>query len=122
MIVTTSIVWVIAMLIYLADCLLLVDRGQAIFERAHGRWLAQFGSTHYALGGKPVLMLNPVAPWRAAVRSLPLFAASRPDAPLPSAIARVVRPLEPLVAAQGIAVLFVLPILMHYTPGWPFLI
>ncbi|HEX7385193.1 MAG TPA: hypothetical protein VF291_12835, partial [Burkholderiaceae bacterium] len=59
----------VAAAIYLVDCVVLLERGQALWSSAG----LAFGSLHYQLGGKVVAALNPLTPFVAAYRTLPLF-------------------------------------------------
>jgi hypothetical protein len=125
MVVTAGMVWILMILIYLADCVVLVDRGQAIFEFAGRRWLANFGTSSYVLLGKPVVVLNPAAPWRVAIRSLPLFSGRsgrQRDLLMSLDVVRVIKRTELHAAVQAVLVLGLVPYLMYRAPGWPFLV
>jgi len=104
----------VAAAIYLVDCVVLLRRGQALWSSAG----LAFGSLHYQLRGKAVALLNPLTPFVAAFRTLPLFsaAAGTKQADAVGALA----PLSVLGLIQLLLVLAVLPYCLLRAPGWPF--
>ncbi len=104
----------VAAAIYLFDCVVLLERGQALWSNR----ALSFGSNHYLVRGKVVALLNPFTPFIAVLRTAPLFSdASGPKASL------VVRAIAPLIAptlAQFVLVFGVLPWCLYRAPGWPF--
>lgn len=110
----------VAVALYLADCFVLLERGQAVLEAKWSRIALGFGSRHYQISGKAVALLNPLTPFVPAFRTLPLFS----DSPgfRPSGAVRAVRPLAALGFAQFVLVFVALPICLYRAPGWPFFI
>ena len=106
----------VAAAIYLADCIVLLERGQAI--RSGGR--LAFGSLHYQVRGRAVALLNPFTPFVAAFRSLPLL--SRAAAVEMNDAARALAPLAALGALQLLLVFAALPYCLTRAPGLPFLL
>ncbi len=105
----------VAAAIYLVDCVVLLERGQALWSSAG----LAFGSPHYQLGGKAVAVLNPLTPFVAAYRTLPLFS-ERPGTRRGDAI-DALAPLSVLGLIQLLLVLMVLPYCLLRAPGWPFI-
>lgn len=112
--ITEVAVIALAAALYLFDCLLLLERGQALWSRA----ALSFGSSHYQIRGKVVALLNPFTPHVPVARTLPLFAASS-GAKLSTAF-RALAPLALPAAAQFILVFVALPYCLYRAPGWPF--
>ena len=112
----------LAAAIYLFDCVVLLERGQALVE-ARGRRLAiAFGSRHYQISGKAVALLNPLSPFFFAVRSLPLFCApGRGSVEVSKAVAALA-PLGWLALLQMLILFAALPYCLYRAPGWPFLV
>ena len=106
----------LAAAIYLVDCLVLLERGQALIA---GGTLS-FGSRHYQISGKAVALLNPLTPFIPAFRSLPLFA-ENPGVKLSAAL-RAHAPLAALAALQFLLIFAALPFCLYRAPGWPFFI
>jgi hypothetical protein len=106
----------VAAAIYLADCIVLLERGQALLS---GNALS-FGSNHYQVRGKVVALLNPFTPFVPVFRTLPLFAGvsgvKADDA------ARALGPLSAPGALQLLLVLGALPYCLYRAPGWPFFV
>lgn len=110
----------LAAALYLADCVVLLERGQGLLEVAWSRVGLSFGSRHYQLGGKAVAYLNPFTPFIPVFRTLPLF--SGPDASNAS-VAKAVRAMAPASALgllQFVLVFVALPYCLYRAPGWPF--
>jgi hypothetical protein len=106
----------VAAALYLFDCVVLLERGQALWSRG----ALSFGSSHYQIRGKVVALLNPVTPFIPAFRTLPLFSAASKVK-----LSRAVRSLAPMAALsllQFALVFVVLPYCLYRTPGWPFFI
>lgn len=110
----------VAAALYLADCIVLLERGQAVLEAQWPRIALGFGSRHYQISGKAVALLNPLTPFVPAFRTLPLFS----DSPgfKPSGAVRAVGPLGAFGLLQFVLVFVALPICLYRAPGWPFLI
>ena len=108
--------------IYLFDCVVLLERGQALIE-ARGRGLAlSFGSRHYQISGKAVAVMNPLAPFFLAVRSLPLFCAPGKQSVKVSKAVAALAPLASRALLQMLICFVALPYCLYRAPGWPFLI
>ena len=106
----------VAAAIYILDCVVLLERGQALMSRA----TLSFGSTHYQMRGKVVALLNPLTPFVPAFRTLPLFSgASNVKA---SSALHALMPLVAPGALQFALVFLVLPWCLYRAPGWPFFI
>ena len=115
----------LAAALYLADCVVLLERGQAVLEVGSARWggpRLAFGSTHYQIAGKVVLLLNPVTPFFPVFRSLPLFAVPAGASIKVSTALTTTSPLAILACAQFVLVFVALPLCLYRAPGWPFLI
>jgi hypothetical protein len=111
----------VAAALYLADCIVLLERGQAVLlARGRGRAGLQFGSVHYQMSGKAVALLNPLTPFFAAFRSAPLFAA--PAGPRAGKAAQALSPLGAAALIQLLLVFAALPYCLYRAPGWPFVI
>ena len=105
----------VAAAIYLADCVVLLERGQALWSRS----ALQFGSLHYQVRGKAVALLNPLTPFRPVLRTLPLFATS-PGVEA-AKTSDVLSPIAALCALQFGLILIALPLCLYRAPGLPFL-
>jgi hypothetical protein len=104
----------VAAAIYLFDCVVLLERGQALWTKS----ALAFGSLHYQVRGRAVALLNPLAPFAPTFRTAPLFApASGVDA---AAALKALAPLSGLGLLQLVLVLVVLPYCLYRAPGWPF--
>lgn len=104
----------VAAAIYLADCVVLLERGQALWS---GAGLA-FGSLHYQVRGKVVALLNPLTPFMATFRTRPLFSGA--GAIEPQEAARALAPLSALGGIQLLLILAALPYCLYQAPGSPF--
>ncbi len=102
--------------LYLFDCVVLLERGQALWSP--GR--LSFGSTHYQIRGKVVALLNPLKPFVPAFRTLPLFSAAS-NVKLSRAV-QVLAPMAAMNLLQFAVVFVVLPYCLYRLPGWPFFI
>jgi len=110
----------VAAAIYLLDCVVLLERGQALIE-ARWRGIAlSFGSRHYQVYGRSVAFLNPLTPFRAALRSLPLFSTSSGTNLAVAMHAHA--PLAIPVGVQFVLVFVALPLCLYRAPGWPFFV
>lgn len=110
---TEAAVIAVAAAIYLSDCIVLLERGQALRS---GRALS-FGSLHYVVRGKAVALLNPFMPFVPALRTRPLFG----NGGLPAArLRRALAPLGFPCALQFALVFGVLPWCLLRAPGGPF--
>src|SRR5262245_46042423 len=92
----------LAAAIYLFDCFVLLERGQALIEAGFARVAVSFGSRHYQIAGKSVALMNPFTPFLPAFRSLPLFSKNS-GIKLSSAV-RVHAPLATLAALQFVLI------------------
>jgi hypothetical protein len=110
----------LAAAIHLADCVVLLERGQALIEARWRGVALSFGSKHYQISGKSVALLNPLTPFFCAFRSLPLFSGG-PGKELGTAM-HALRPLATLAALQFLLVFAVLPYCLYRAPGWPFFV
>jgi hypothetical protein len=104
-----------AVALYLADCVVLLERGQALSSRAG----LAFGSLHYQVRGRAVALLNPFTPYRPVFRTQPLF--SGPSGMDAETAARALSPLALLALLQLLLVLVALPACLLRAPGWPLL-
>ena len=104
----------VAAALYLLDCVVLLERGQALWSRA----AISFGSNHYQIRGKVVALLNPFTPFIAVFRTLPLFM----NAPVPkfTDVLKSLAPLAGFAFLQLLLVLVALPVCLYRAPGWPF--
>ena len=110
----------LAAAIYLFDCVVLLERGQALIE-ARGRGVAlSFGSKHYQIAGKSVALLNPLTPFLPAFRTLPLFSGNS-GVKLSDAM-RAHASLAVPAALQLLLIFIALPYCLYRAPGWPFFI
>jgi hypothetical protein len=100
--------------IYLLDCFVLLERGQALWS-SDG---LSFGSLHYQVRGRAVALLNPFAPSVPAFRTLPLFAG--PAGVDATVAAKSLAPVSWLCLVQLLLVLAALPFCLFRAPGWPF--
>ena len=117
---TEAAVIAVAAAIYLFDCVVLLERGQALLEAMWSRVGLAFGSRNYQIRGKAVALLNPFTPFIPVFRTLPLF--SRPDATdarFSNAVG-VVTPAAGLCLLQFLFVFVALPYCLYRAPGWPF--
>jgi hypothetical protein len=113
-VITEATVIAVAAAIYLLDCVVLLERGQALWSR-NALW---FGSKHYQVRGKVVALLNPLTPFLSVLRTLPLFSqASNLKA---SEVQQAVQPLWLLSLVQFLLMFVVLPYCFYRAPGWPF--
>jgi len=104
----------VAAAIYLFDCVVLLERGQALWTKS----AMSFGSLHYQVRGRAVALLNPLAPFMPTLRTAPLFA---PASGVDAAVAlKALAPLASLGLLQLALVLVALPICLYRAPGWPF--
>lgn len=109
----------VAVALYFADCIVLLERGQALIEARRSRFALAFGSRHYQMKGRAVALLNPLTPFIPVFRSALLFEQS------PAQLKSAVRATAPLIvpALLQFALLFVvLPWCLYRAPGWPFFI
>ncbi len=106
----------VAAAIYLLDCVVLLERGQALWSR-NG---LSFGSNHYQIRGKVVAVLNPFTPFVPVFRTLRLFAGS--SKVKASKALRAVAPLSLLSLLQLLVLFAVLPYFLYRAPGWPFFV
>ena len=106
----------VAAAIYLFDCVVLLERGQALWSRGK----LSFGSIHYQIRGKVVALLNPITPFVPALRTLPLFSDSS-DVRLSRAL-HTLMPMAGLSFLQFLLLFVALPIGLLRAPGWPFFI
>jgi len=104
-----------AAVLYLADCVVLLERGQALWARG----ALAFGSLHYQVQGKTVALLNPLTPFVPVSRTLPLFATG--FGMDPAGVSRVLSPVGVLAALQFALMFVVLPWCLMRAPGAPFL-
>jgi hypothetical protein len=106
----------LAAMLYLFDCVVLLERGQALWSRG----ALSFGSIHYQIRGKAVTLLNPLTPFHSVFRTLPLFSAA-PGAKLSAAV-QSLAPVAALSILQFVLVFVILPFCLYRAPGWPFFI
>lgn len=106
----------VAAALYLFDCVVLLERGQALWSR-HG---LSFGSQHYQLRGKAVALVNPLTPFVPVFRTLPLFSAN-PGVPLSKAL-QSLAPVAALSLLQFGLLFIALPASLYRAPGWPFFV
>jgi len=106
----------LAAAIYLFDCVVLLERGQALITPRS----LSFGSRHYQISGKAVALMNPFTPFVPAFRSLPLFS-RKPGVKLSDAV-RAQAPVSLLGGAQFLLIFVALPYCLYRAPGWPFFI
>ncbi len=102
--------------LYLIDCVVLLERGQALWSRS----ALSFGSHHYQIRGKAVALLNPLTPFIATFRTLPLFAGASNVR-----LSRALQSLTPAAAMsflQFVLLFVALPYCLYRAPGWPFLV
>jgi hypothetical protein len=104
----------VAAAIYLVDCVVLLERGQALWSRAG----LAFGSLHYQVRGKVVALLNPLTPFMANFRTRPLFSSA--VAIESQEAARALAPLSALGGIQLLLILACMPYCLYQAPGWPF--
>jgi hypothetical protein len=118
-VISEATVIAVAVALYLADCIVLLERGQALIEARWSRVALAFGSRHYQAMGKVVAFLNPLTPFIPVFRSAPLFQAS------PSRLGAAANAAKLLVAPaalQLVLLFLVLPLCIYRAPGWPFFI
>ena len=104
----------VAAAIYVLDCVVLLERGQALWSRA----ALSFGSNHYQIRGKVVALLNPFTPFVPAFRTLPLF--MNASVPKTSVAIHALAPLAGAAFIQLLLVFVALPVCLYRAPGWPF--
>ncbi len=115
MLITASTVAVAIIAMYLVDCVLLIERGQGIF--ALNGSSAQFGTRNYVLGGRPIVVLNPLTPWRLAVKSRSILS----DGSAHQIHMRHIAALQAIAilgSVQALLVLFVGPLSLHFMSWW----
>jgi hypothetical protein len=115
-VISEAAVIAVAAALYLFDCVVLLERGQALWSRN----ALSFGSNHYQIHGKVVAMLNPVTPFIAAFRTRPLFSGFS-NVPLSKAV-QALRPVAAMSLMQWLLVFVALPYCLYRAPGWPFII
>ena len=108
----------VAAALYLADCAVLLQRGQGVLLAGWPGARLLFGSTHYQIAGRAVALLNPFTPFVPALRTQPLFSAAA--APKAATAAHALSPIALPVLVQFILVFAVLPACLYRAPGWPF--
>jgi len=102
----------VAAAIYLVDCIVLLERGQALWSRK----AASFGSIHYQIRGRVVALLNPFTPFIQVFRTLPLFSAASGIQ-----LSNAEKLAAPVLALCQLLLVFVaLPWCLYRAPGWPF--
>lgn len=106
----------VAAALYLFDCVVLLERGQALWSR-NG---LSFGSNHYQIRGKAVALLNPLTPFISVFRTLPLF--SNSSGVKMSTLLQVLSPVSLLSLFQLLVVFAALPYCLYRAPGWPFFV
>jgi hypothetical protein len=104
----------VAVAIYLFDCVVLLERGQALWTKSG----MAFGSLHYQVRGKVVALLNPLTPFSSVLRTLPPFPVG-PGIEASKAMSAL-SPLAALSALQLMLIFVVLPWCLFRAPGWPF--
>ncbi len=104
----------VAAALYLFDCVVLLERGQALWSRN----ALSFGSNHYQIRGKVVALLNPFTPFIAVARVLPLFSVS--SGPKASSAMHAVAPLAVPSLVQFVLIFVAMPYCLYRAPGWPF--
>ena len=109
-----AVLILVAAALYLADCIVLLERGQAIWARG----ALAFGSVHYQVAGKVVALLNPLTPFVPVSRTLPLFSAG--FGMDPAGMSRVLSPLRSLAGLQLVLVFAALPWCLLRAPGATF--
>lgn len=114
--ITEAAVIALAAGIYLFDCVVLLERGQALWSRG----ALSFGSIHYQIRGKAVALLNPLTPFFPTFRTQPLFSPAS-DVRLSAAV-RCLTPLATMALLQFVIVFLALPYCLYRAPGWPFFI
>ena len=107
----------VAAALYLLDCVVLLERGQAVLE-ARGsplvpRMRLDFGSTHYQIAGKTVALLNPLTPFLPAFRSLALFSPPGSNSIRVSKAVAATSLLAPFAFAQFLLVFVALPVCLY---------
>src|SRR5258706_1148173 len=115
-VISEAAVIAVAAALYLFDCVVLLERGQALWSR-NG---LSFGSNNYQIRGKVVALLNPLTPFMPVPRTPPLF--SRASNVKASKALRTVAPLWLLSFFQLLIVFIALPFCLYRAPGWPFLV
>lgn len=111
----------LAAALYLFDCVVLLERGQALLEARRSGLGLGFGARHYQISGKAVALLNPLTPFVCAFRSLALFSSPGEKSIKVSKANAAISPLAPLALAQFVLVFVALPVCLYRAPGWPFL-
>lgn len=108
----------LAAAIYLFDCVVLLERGQALISRGS----LSFGSRHYQIAGKAVALMNPLTPFFFVFRSLALFSPPGKQSVKVSKAVKAIAPLATLAALQLLLIFVALPYCLYRAPGWPFFI
>ncbi|MGH8764455.1 MAG: hypothetical protein ACRET8_01950 [Burkholderiales bacterium] len=111
---TEALLIAAAAVLYLLDCVVLLERGQALWTRS----TLSFGSNHYQVRGKAVALMNPFTPFVPLSRTLPLFSAG--FGMDPSGVPRILLPLAVPAAIQFLLVFVALPWCLYRAPGTPF--
>ncbi len=106
----------VAAALYLLDCIVLLERGQALWSR--GR--LSFGSRHYQIRGKAVAVLNPFTPFIPVFRTSTLFSALS-EVRLSGAL-KAVMPLAAPALLQFVLLFAALPYTLARAPGAPFFV
>jgi len=112
----------LAATLYLFDCVVLLERGQAVFEAMWSRVGLAFGSTHYQIRGKAVALLNPFTPFIPALRTLPLFSVFESSNIKVSKSVQAMTPVSSPSLLQFLLVFIALPYCLYRAPGWPFFV
>jgi len=110
----------LAAALYLFDCVVLLERGQALLEAKWSRVGLAFGSRHYQLRGKVAAFLNPLTSFIPTFRTLPLFSVS--SSVKVSEAARALAPVSVPSLFQLLLVFAALPYCLYRAPGLPFFI
>jgi hypothetical protein len=113
---TEATVIAVAAAIYLFDCVVLLERGQALWTKSG----MAFGSLHYQVRGRAVALLNPLTPFIPVFRTAPLFSA--PSGADAAVAVKALAPLSYLGLLQLLLVLAALPFCLYLAPGWPFFV
>jgi hypothetical protein len=119
-VISEATVIAVASALYLFDCIVLLERGQALVEARGSRLALQFGSAHYQVSGKAVALMNPLTPFCIVLRTAPLFESG--PGPKTSRALRLLAPLRTAALLQFLLVFAILPWCLYRAPGWPFVI
>lgn len=120
--ISEAAVILVAAALYLFDCLVLLERGQAVLQAGLTGLRLSFGSPHYQFRGKVVALLNPLTPFVSCLRTRRLLHGGAPAKIMPSAAFKALAPLSILSAAQFALVFGALSFCLVRAPGWPFFI